>query len=81
MNKKTKEIERKVYWGYNHAAQEKEYISLEECIRRIAPLICEPIQVMWECEGDLMMSDFQKLNDAKRRLEWAIDSLNEKGDE
>ena len=41
----TKQIT-KLYWGYNHKKQEREYITGEEFIRRLEPLITDPVESM-----------------------------------
>lgn len=59
-----------VKWNHN------EDVTPEEFIRRLAPLIKGPIAVMWDCEGDMFMSDFHKLNQAARALDYALESLD-----
>lgn len=75
----TKQIT-KLYWGYNHKKQEREYITGEEFIRRLEPLITDPVESMWEMDGDMLMSDYQKLCTAKCRIRNAIEMLDKEGD-
>tara|TARA_R100001443_G_scaffold116235_1_gene136123 strand:- start:144 stop:392 length:249 start_codon:yes stop_codon:yes gene_type:complete len=57
-------------WSYD-----EEEITLEEYVRRLAPLVREPVQSMWEFEGDMLMSDFQKFNEAGHRLRSLIEQF------
>jgi hypothetical protein len=54
--------ELKVYWNYNTQVTPLEFL------KRLAPLVTEPVQNMWELEGDFYFSDFQKLNEASHRF-------------
>tara|TARA_R110001592_G_scaffold87226_1_gene257609 strand:+ start:199 stop:399 length:201 start_codon:yes stop_codon:yes gene_type:complete len=50
-------------WKYN------EEVTAEEFIQRLIPLVCGPVDTLWNCEGDMFMSDFHKLCEAARQLE------------
>ena len=50
-------------WNYN------EEVTAEEFIERLIPLVCDPVSMMWDCEGDMLMSDFHKLCQASRQLQ------------
>jgi hypothetical protein len=48
-------------WSY------EEEITAEEFLMRLVPLVNGPVQMMWECDGDMFMSDYAKLCDAAAR--------------
>ena len=52
-------------WNY------QESVTLEEYIRRLAPLVKGPVESLGDMEGDMMLSDLRKLNDAY----WKINNL------
>tara|TARA_R100000995_G_scaffold32427_1_gene14594 strand:- start:744 stop:947 length:204 start_codon:yes stop_codon:yes gene_type:complete len=54
-----------------------EQITAEEFIKRIQPMVCDPIEVMMECDGDMWMSDYSKLVSAFWRLKNATDKMAE----
>ena len=56
-------------WNY------EEEVTIQEYIKRLSPLVCAPVLSMWEFEGDMLMSDFQKLNEASNRLKNLIDQI------
>jgi hypothetical protein len=45
-------------WSY------EEEITAEEFLMRLVPLVNGPVQMMWECDGDMFMSDYAKLDAA-----------------
>ena len=49
-------------WSY------EEEITAEEFLTRLVPLVNGPVQMMWECDGDMFMSDYAKLCDAAALL-------------
>jgi hypothetical protein len=57
-------------WNYD------EQISMEEFIRRIAELVCEPVRTMQDLDGDMYLSDYRKLNTAFWRLHNAVQRLD-----
>ena len=57
-----------------------EEITAEEFIRRIAPMVCEPVSTLMECDGDMWMSDYNKLVSVYWRLNNAVDSMDEEAD-
>jgi len=61
-------------WSYD------EEITAEEFLTRLVPLIAGPVQTLWECDGDMFMSDYSKLADAAARLRNFRDEM-EKTDE
>ena len=61
-------------WSYD------EEITAEEFLTRLVPLIDGPVQMLWECDGDMFMSDYSKLRDAAARLRNFKDEM-EKTDE
>ena len=62
-------------WKYN------EEITADEFIRRLIPLVCEPVHTMWELEGDMFMSDFRKLSEASDKLSQVKRNLESNGKE
>jgi hypothetical protein len=50
-------------WNYD-----EEEITAEEFLLRLVPLVNGPVQLMWECDGDMFMSDYAKLREAAGRL-------------
>ena len=60
-------------WKYD------EEITADEFIRRLIPLVCDPVNTMWNCEGDMFMSDFHKLCEASRQLEQVKRNLESNG--
>lgn len=63
-----KKMSEKLYWEYNFRTQETEFVSGKEFLKRLLPLIQEPIEAMEEFDGDLLMSDFQKLRQAYYKI-------------
>ena len=58
-----------VYWSWD-----EDKIDPIEFIRRISPMICEPIGQARDCDGDMYMSEFRKIVDASYHLKNAFDS-------
>ena len=56
-------------WSYD------ERVTLEEFIKRIAPMVERPVSNMWEMEGDLFMSDCRMLSEAATRLHNLVDDM------
>lgn len=77
MPRATKQKETTYRWGWDEDANEPIMLTLEEYVRRLAPLIVGPVASMQELDGDMMMSDYQKLVDAT----WKIKSVLKKLDE
>ena len=61
---------------YNWTYDEK--ITAEEFLLRLVPLVNGPVRTMWECDGDMFMSDYAKLCDAAARLRNFEDQVNVK---
>ena len=59
-------------WSYD------EEVSMEEFIRRIAKLVCEPVRMLQELDGDMYLSDYRSLNSAFWRLHNAVQRLDGK---
>jgi len=68
----------KIRWNYNFKTNEIEYLSFEEFLKHLLPLVEEPIEAMEEFDGDLLMSDFQKLKQALYKIQNAIRDLEKK---
>jgi len=77
MPKVTKQKEVTYRWGWDEDTNEPIMITLEECVRRIAPLITEPVKSMQDLDGDMMMSDYQKLVDASWRIKSILKMLDD----
>ncbi len=45
-----------------------EEITAEEFLTRLVPLVDGPVQTLWECDGDMFMSDYHKLTVAAAHL-------------
>ena len=56
-------------WNY------EEEVTIQEYVKRLHPLVADPVRNVWEFEGDMLMSDFQKLNEASNRLNNLIDQI------
>ena len=56
-------------WNY------EEEVTIQEYVKRLHPLGADPVRNVWEFEGDMLMSDFQKLNEASNRLNNLIDQI------
>ena len=60
------------YW--NH----EENVTAEEFIHRLKRLICEPVQTMQECDGDILLSQYRDLCEGSDRIRNALSVLDEK---
>lgn len=67
--KKTKTTE--LWWDY------MENVTPVEFIKRIAPMIMEPVEQLRDFEGDLLMSEYNKLTTAYVKLQHAVKTLND----
>tara|TARA_R110002072_G_scaffold205590_1_gene363469 strand:- start:85 stop:318 length:234 start_codon:yes stop_codon:yes gene_type:complete len=63
-----------IKWSYD------EEITAEEFIRRIQPIVCDPVSVMMECDGDMWLSDYSKLVSAFWHLKNAVDNMDNEED-
>lgn len=76
-----------IKWSYN------EEITAEEFIRRVQPIVCDPVSVMMEvetssaleredyyCDGDMWLSDYSKLVSAFWHLKNAVDNMDNEED-
>ena len=64
-----KKTEKLIRWGWN------ENVTAEEFILRLAPLVCDAMQTAQECDGDIWLSQYRKLNLAASRLTDAVGSI------
>ena len=55
----------------------QEMITPIEFIKRVEPLITNPVGTMWECDGDMWLSDYSKLSEAAHHLQIAVADLKE----
>jgi hypothetical protein len=60
------------HWDYGN----KNY-TLEEYIIKIQELFESPLDQMFECDGDLFMSEYQKLRQGYQKLSFLVDQLKE----
>jgi hypothetical protein len=54
-----------------------EEITAEEFIKRLVPLVDGPVQMLWECDGDMFMSDYHKLTVAAAHLRIFKEQIDE----
>lgn len=64
---------KKYNWVYSNRVQ----YTLEEYMSKIHELISSPVTQMRECDGDLFMSEYQKLIEGERALDRLIAQLKE----
>lgn len=76
MPKATKQKETTYRWGWDDDTNQPIMLTLEEYVRRLAPLIVGPVASMQELDGDMMMSDYQKLVDATWRIKSILKMLD-----
>jgi len=76
MPKATKQKEVTYRWGWDDDTNQPIMLTLEEYVRRLAPLIVGPVASMQELDGDMMMSDYQKLVDATWRIKSILKMLD-----
>ena len=77
MPKATKQKEVTYRWGWDDDTNQPIMLTLEEYVRRLAPLIVGPVASMQDLDGDMMMSDYQKLVDATWRIKSVLKKLDE----
>jgi len=56
-------------WEYNV------WVTPEEFIMRLKPLVCDPVSNLMEFDGDMWMSDYSKLMDAFWKIDNAVNKL------
>jgi hypothetical protein len=49
-------------WSYS------EQVTLEDFIKKLTPLVKDPVQSLMELEGDMYLSDYRDLQEASNRL-------------
>jgi len=62
---------------YNWFYSDKVQYTLEEYLHKLYELISSPIRQMQECDGDLYMSEYQKLIEGAWAFDRLIDQLKE----
>jgi len=62
---------------YNWFYSDKVQYTLEEYLYKLYELISSPIRQMQECDGDLYMSEYQKLIEGAWAFDRLIDQLKE----
>lgn len=63
-----------IKWSHN------EEITAEEFIKRLKPMVCDPVSTLMECDGDMWMSDYNKLVSAFWHLKNAVKGMAEEED-
>lgn len=58
-------------WEYNVE------VTPEEFIMRLRPLVCDPVNTLIECDGDMWMSDYSKLITALWKINSAVKQMEE----
>ena len=58
-------------WGYS------ESVTFEEFVKRIYPLINGPVTTLSECDGDMWLTDLQKLHRADDILSSILHQIKE----
>ena len=77
MPKVTKQKEVTYRWGWDEDTNQPIMVTLEEYVRRLAPLILRPVVAMQDLDGDMLMSDYQKLVEASWKIKSILNSLDE----
>ena len=72
----TKKEQQKFYWGHNPDNGKAIYLTGEEFLKKLKPLITDPVRSMQEMDGDMLMSDYQKLITASWRVANAVSELD-----
>ena len=71
---------KKIRWDYNYKEDKIKFVTTEEFLELLLPLVQEPIESMEEFDGDLLMSDFQKLKQAMYKIQNALRELKKDAD-
>ena len=58
-----------------------EEVTLENFIKKVTPLISNPVQNLMEMDGDMYLSDYRDLQEASNRLVNLLRQLEKEGDE
>ena len=58
-----------------------EEVTLEDFIKKVTPLVSNPVQNLMEMEGDMYLSDYRDLQEASNRLLNLLKQLEREGDE
>jgi len=77
MPKVTKQKEVTYRWGWDEDTNEPIMVTLEEYVRKLAPMILRPVVAMQDLDGDMLMSDYQKLVEASWKIKSILNSLDE----
>lgn len=46
---------------WNYSTDDEKALTLEEYVLKLCDKICDPVEHLEECEGDMMMSEYRKL--------------------
>ena len=58
-----------------------EEVTLKDFIKKVTPLVSNPVQNLMEMEGDMYLSDYRDLQEASNRLLNLLKQLEREGDE
>tara|TARA_R110000765_G_scaffold10311_1_gene32074 strand:- start:864 stop:1076 length:213 start_codon:yes stop_codon:yes gene_type:complete len=58
-----------------------EEVTLEDFIKKVTPLVSNPVQNLMEMDGDMYLSDYRDLQEASNRLLNLLKQLEREGDE
>lgn len=66
---------------WNPQKQDYDFISLAEFILSLKGLVLEPMQNAWEMDGDMFLSDYQKLSQAAHNIRSACEEIKKQKSE
>lgn len=46
---------------WNYSTDDEKALTLEEYVLKLCDKICDPVEHLEDCEGDMMMSEYRKL--------------------
>jgi hypothetical protein len=58
-----------------------EEVTLEDFIKKVTPLVSNPVQNLMDMDGDMYLSDYRDLQEASNRLLNLLKQLEREGDE
>tara|TARA_R110001592_G_scaffold123278_1_gene331007 strand:+ start:83 stop:295 length:213 start_codon:yes stop_codon:yes gene_type:complete len=64
-------------YQWNYSTDAKYAMTLEEYVLKLCDEICEPLEHLEECDGDMMMSEYRKLVGGAWHLRHLVKQLNE----
>jgi hypothetical protein len=64
-------------YQWNYSTDAKYAMSLEQYVLKLCDEICEPLENLEECDGDMLMSEYRKLVGGAWHLRHLVKQLNE----